>query len=285
MSKSDRRKASHSKSNAQKRRTTAFKHVLGPDGRIRPVRYEPGTLAVDWPGTLERARQNEPDFALLSLLASFTQHWMRGHTANVCAQACLHLQDAATLLGIDSVITPVMVLVDEPGQRRAVYGSTTPEWAGPVFSGHCTLFMPGEGRMVDLTIRQLDGFQQLPYPYIGRVVYSSKSGRELPAGAKLRVEVIDRFIEYHVVEGGEALIRDAEASQVAVAANPNLPGAIAAQTLDAVRSLGIAGLLPARHDRIFALLAAIDDAPLHQDGNRVTFLIDGVPTPLDSLLD
>lgn len=285
MSKSDRRKASHSKSNAQKRRTTAFKHVLGPDGRIRPVRYEPGTLAVDWPGTLERARQNEPDFALLSLLASFTQHWMRGHTANVCVQACLHLQDAADLLGIGSVITPVMVLVDEPGRCRTTYGSANPEWAGAVFTGHCTLFMPVEGRMVDLTIRQFDGFQRLPYPYIGRIVYSSASGRALPAGARLRVEVIDRFIEYHVVEGGEALIRDSEASDLAVAANPDLPGAIAAQTLDAVRSLGIAARLPAGHDRIRVLLAAIRDAPLHQDGNRVTFLIDGAPTPLDTLLN
>jgi hypothetical protein len=284
MAKPNRRKASQSKSTARTRRTATFKQVLEPDGRRRPVRYEPGTLKVDWPGTLTRVRQYDPDFALLSLLASFTQHWMRGHTANVCAQACLHLQDAATLLGIDSVITPVMVLVDEPGQCRAVYGSTTPEWAGPIFSGHCTLFMPGEGRMVDLTIRQLDGFQQLPYPYIGRIVYSSKSGRALPAGATLRVEVIDRFIEYHVVEGGESLIRDAEASQVAVVANPDLPGAIAAQTLDAVRTLGFVECLPSRHRRVRELLAAVESAPLHQEGNLVTFLIDGVKTPVEALI-
>lgn len=285
MAKQNRRKASHSQSANRQRRSATFKQILEPDGRLRPVRYEPGTLKVDWTDTLSRARNGDPDFALVLLLASFAQHWMRGHAANLCVQACVHLQDAAALLGIDSVITPVMVVVDEPGRRSAVYGTATPEWNGPVFSGHCTVFMPDEGRMVDPTIRQLDGFQALPYPYIGRVVYSSKSGRALPAGAKLRVEVVDRFVEYRVVEGGEVLVRDAEASQLAVAANPDLPGAIAAQTLDAVRTLGIAGRLPARHGRIGALLDAIGDASLHQDGSQVTFVIGGSPTSVDSILD
>jgi hypothetical protein len=285
MAKPNRRKASQSPSAARKRRSATFKHVLEPDGRVRHVRYEPGTLKVDWTDTLSRARNGDPDFALVLLLASFTQHWMRGHAANVCVQACVHLQDAATLLGISSVITPVKVVVEEPGRRRTVYGTATPEWNGPAFSGHCTVFMPDEGRMVDPTIRQLDGFQELPYPYVGRVVYSSTSGRALPAGAKLRVEVIDRFLEYHVVEGGEALVRDAEASQHAVAVNPDLPGAIAAQTLDAIRALGIAERLPARHSRIAVLLNAIGDAPLHQEGSQVTFVIGGSPTRVDSILD
>jgi len=267
------------------RQPTAFKHVLGPDGRSRRVPYVPGRIRVDWLNTLSRVRGYGPDFALLSLLSSFTQHWMRGHDANICVQACIHLQDAAALLGIGSVITPVKVVVDEPHGRRAVYGSSAPVWQGPAFSGHCTLYMAGEGRMVDLTLCQFDGFQRLPYPYIGRVVFATTSGPALPTGAKLRVEVADRQLEYHVVDGGEALIRDAAPAQLAAAANPDLPGAIAAQTLDAARTLGIADRLLARHTRIRSLLSAIGDAPLHQAGSRVTFLLGGTPTPIESILE
>jgi hypothetical protein len=280
-----RRKTPRSNSHPRARQPKAFKHVIGPDGWSRRIPYEPGVINVDWAETLSRVRSYEPDFALLSLLASYTQHWMRGHAANICAQACIHFQDAAALLGIDSAITPVRVLVDESHGRQAVYGSTTPHWEGRAFSGHCTVFAPGEGRLVDLTIRQIDGFQRLPYPYIGRVVYSTTSGHTLPPGARLRVEVIDRHIEYHVVEGGEALIRDAEAAQLAVTANPDLPNAIAAQTLEVVRTLGIAERLPARHTHIRELLQAIGSAPLHEDGSRVTFLVGGSPVSVDALLD
>lgn len=277
MTNPKRRRSSKSSTNITSRsgRRTAFKYVVGAGGHLRSVSYRLGKLGVDLEDIMERSRNGQPDFALHLLLGSFTLDWMRGHQANVCAQACAHVSDAAALLSLESVITPVRVIVNEPNGKTAVYGTERPRWTGQAFTGHCVLFLPAEQRIIDPTIRQIDGLQHLPYPYIGKVRYTNTDGRFLAPGAKLQAEVQERWIEYHVVEGGDALIRDAEPTRAAVTANPNLPEAVAAQTLAAIRALDIADRLPERHEPIRALLTAIGDAPLQFEGDRGVFAING----------
>jgi hypothetical protein len=266
------------------RKHKEYKRVIAPDGETRNVAYRPGRLNVDIKDVLDRCRNGTPDFSPNLLLAAYTLDWLRGLPANICVQACLHLKDAAAILGLEAVLTPVVVYVDEPNGLRSVYGTETPAWTGPEFSGHCILFLPDEHRVIDPTIRQIDGFQNLPYPYVGQLKYGDRNARALPPGTTSKVYVKNRQIEYHVAEGGQALLTDANAAKIAVTANPDLPAAIAAQTINSLRALGVAERLPTRHGRIRALLSTIGDAPLLQEGSQATFLIGGSPTPVDSIL-
>ncbi|MGH9643488.1 MAG: hypothetical protein ACRD3Q_13820, partial [Terriglobales bacterium] len=102
---------------------------------------------------LELIQIAPPDFAVVLLPAVLLMDRLHGKKANVCVDACLMLQSTYRLLGIDARITPVSVRVEPLMGQSYVYGGQ-PRWSGKIFRGHCALWLPESGRLVDPTIQQ-----------------------------------------------------------------------------------------------------------------------------------
>lgn len=289
MSKPKRRKTPNRKpvpSSAygkRKQHPTAKKLIAYPDGRQEHRAYRIKPLRIDLEQCLSAAAGGAPDFAVVLVPAALTVDWMRTHPANVCAQACLHLVDAYRLLDVEAHIVPVTVAVEE-GPNLACYGEDPPKWDDNVYVGHCIVSVPGAGRFVDPTVQQFDGFQHVRYPYIGKTVFSSHDRQQYVSGDRFNLMVDNRLMIYTVAQADESLITDHPVAQHARTENDRAAANIAAQTIHAFRTLGLADRILDHHHRIRTILDTVGEAELRIEPGAARFIIDGRPRWIDELL-
>lgn len=76
-----------------------------------------------------------------------------------CLNACFLIQMLLDTVDVDSVIVPARVEVSVPrGETLGVLGTTAPHWdAQGTWSGHCALWIPHLGLLLDATIGQCPG--------------------------------------------------------------------------------------------------------------------------------
>lgn len=258
------------------------KTVLLPDGRETTVAYRPGRLKVDTERALWMLTQVPAEFGVTFLPAVLLIDHFRGRTANVCADACLALKGAYRLLGIDARITPVSVQIEPPTGGVSVYGQN-PRWDGKIFRGHCVLWLPGLGRIVDPTIQQFPELAREDGPFIGRIGAASQAmPDELTIGTGVPIVRDGAQVMYRVV-GDEALVTDSEAAAHAAALNPKGPANLAGWAVSVMAVPEVASRVrEAPFPRIHALIDAITGAEVDAGPTGYRFLLpgpDGQPTP------
>lgn len=289
MSKSKRRKTPNRKPvpasayGKRKQYPTAKKLIAFPDGRQEHRSYHIRLLRIDLPRCLGSAHRLGPEFALALIPAAFTVEWMRTHPANVCAQACIHLFDVYQMLGIEAHILPVTVAVAE-GEDIACYGDERPRWEGEVYWGHCMVNLPGLKRFVDPTIQQFDGFQHLPYPYIGKTVVNALEHQDSLVGERLGLQVDGRSVIYTVLDADEGLVAAHPMAENVREGNSHAPAMLAGQVVDALRRLEIAKDIPESFPRVRAMLDAVGDAPLIAEHASARFDFGGQLRWVDELI-
>ncbi|MEN3308987.1 MAG: hypothetical protein V7603_5189 [Micromonosporaceae bacterium] len=264
------------------------KTVRLPDGRETTVSYRPGRLKVDTEKSVWMMSQVPAEFGVTFLPAVLLIDHLRGRNANVCADACLALKGVYGLLGIDARITPVSVVVEPPTGGVSVYGQN-PRWDGKTFVGHCVLWLPGLGRLVDPTIQQFPELASQDGPFVGRVGAASQAmPAELPVGTSVPIVRDGAQVVYQVV-GDEALITDSEPAAHAAALNPKSAASLAGWALSIMAVPEIASRVrSAPFPRIHALIDAIDGAPVDAGPAGYRFMLPGAdgqltPTWVDDI--
>jgi len=282
MPKSKRRKAPNRKpAPSNKRKNTAKKLVVFPDGRQVHRDYQIKPLNIDLEQCLTAAASNDSGFAVAMVPTALAVDWIRTSPANVCVQICAHLVDAYRLLGVEAHIVPVTAAITE-GPNIACYGEDPPRWNNDVYVGHCFVSLPGVERFVDPTIQQFDGFQRRKHPYVGKMVFTSQDRQPVP-GDRLNLLVEDRAMLYTVAQADEVFIVDHPVIQRAREENNRIAANIAAQTIEIFRTFNMAEDLT-DHQRIRTMLDVVGDAEFHVEHGAARFIIDGQARWIDELL-
>lgn len=258
------------------------KTVRLPDGRETTASYRPGRLKVNTEMSVWMMGQVPAEFGVTMLPAVLLIDHLRGRGANVCVDACLALKGTYALLGIDARITPVSIMVEPPAGGASIYGQN-PRWDDKNFIGHCLLWLPGLGRLVDPTIQQFPELAGEDGPFIGRVGAASQAmPGALPIGTTVPI-VRDGVQVVYQVEGDEALITDSEPAAHAVTLNSRNAANLAGWALSIMATPEIASRVrSAPFPRIHALIDAIDGAPVDAGPDGYRFMLpgpDGQPTP------
>jgi hypothetical protein len=222
------------------------------------------------------------DIRVLLLLPMLWLNWKRGLPANLCVQGCLTLRHAYGQLGIRAELRAVELVAREPSGRHIRLAGPGPSWQGPHFAGHCVLWLPEFGRLIDPTVQQFTDIALVRDgpPVMGRLPLTGG----LPTG--LGVEFIrDEVALAYTVLAAEYTAMIVNGHEVAAHSEAIRREGInlASLALISLRTSGRAR--PAPFPRLHSLLDAIGDAlqSFADDGNW-RFAIDG-PGASPRLLD
>lgn len=104
-------------------------------------------------------------------------------TRNLSVDSSMVLQHAYEHLGIAARVCPVDVVVKHPSSNRhTMYGRPDPGWDEEVFDGHCVVWLPQSGRLVDTTVEQFPEVRrQQRGPVVGRAAFTGGSAPEVAA--------------------------------------------------------------------------------------------------------
>jgi hypothetical protein len=135
---------------------------------------------------------------------------MQGQEANHCVDGCMILHYAYEQLGIVAQPRAVdLVVSDQRTGKKTFYGRPDPFWEGTTFVGHCVLWLPRSGRIVDPTVEQYPQVRRYRLgPICGRLALASGSAAdqaaldrgELPPGSHLGVQRKDLVLLYTTVD-------------------------------------------------------------------------------------
>jgi hypothetical protein len=113
---------------------------------------------------------------------------------NSSVEGSMVLHHAYQQLGIASdVYTVTLSITNRANDRSTEYGRADPRWHNGILDGHCLLWLPQSGRVVDATVEQFPAAAgSAPAPVVGRVGGSTLSawdsaGGSLAAGTLLSV--------------------------------------------------------------------------------------------------
>lgn len=118
-------------------------------------------------------------------------------TGNLSVDGSVVLQHAYAQLGIAARVCPVDVVVKHPSNNQhTLYGRPDPCWDDEVFDGHCVVWLPQSGRLVDATVEQFPEVRRHQLgPVVGRAAFTGGSASqvaamrsgEMPAGMSIPV--------------------------------------------------------------------------------------------------
>jgi hypothetical protein len=94
------------------------------------------------------------DVRVLLLLPVLWIDQRRGQPANQCVQSCLTLRHAYGQLGIRAELRAVELVAREPSGRQIRLSGPEPSWQDGHLAGHCVLWLPESGRLIDPTVQQ-----------------------------------------------------------------------------------------------------------------------------------
>ena len=138
------------------------------------------------------------DTRVLLLLPMLWLNLRSGLPANMCVQSCLTLRHAYGQLGVRAEVRAVELVAREPSGRQIRVSGPEPSWRGAHFAGHCVLWLPETGRLIDPTVQKLD----VPLvrdgpPVMGRLGLTGG----LPAGDCVTIRRNDLTLVYTVLSG------------------------------------------------------------------------------------
>lgn len=220
----------------------------------------------------------------------------RGAPANLCVLSCLTLRHAYGQLGIRAELRAVELVVREPSGRQLRLSGLEPSWQGAHFAGHCVLWLPETGRLIDPTVQQFTDISLLREgpPVMGRLGLTGG----LPTGLRLPILRDDVTLLYTVlgeeytamiVNGPEIIAHKEEVRREGInLASLALIGLRFPEFVDRARA--------APFPRLHSLLDAIGDAPENfaEDKNwrfavagpdASPRLLDEIPLPAGTPLD
>ncbi|MGH3311988.1 MAG: hypothetical protein ACRDP3_15610 [Streptomyces sp.] len=242
-------------------------------------------------GILSRA---QPDALVELLLPHLWAGGAHGRPANVCVDSCLTLKYAYGQLGIRAEVVLVDLVIREAHGAAVLHGTAEPSWnaEGTVFDGHCILHLPYSGRSADPTIEQFAVVrEQGGGPVVGRIIAGSESlvpGGAFPPGTSVEIQRGDLRLLYTVSNSSVSEVID-EQSWIAAHAGAHYRAGVnlASLALEALRTPAVVGRArQVPYPRLWALLAAVGDAPQEPDDNRdARFLLPGAEGPRSLRLD
>lgn len=242
------------------------------------TRYQPGQLGIPPELIAKMLAGGTPDQVVEMLPPFLWLHHSAGMPGNLCVPAALILQQAYALAGIESVLTPVELIIGHQVKGPMTrYGGGGGVWDGENFDGHCVLWLPGSGRWIDATVTQYPEVRaSLPIPVLGRMSSVSFGGtaasREalaegrLTPGIHMAVPREELLLDYTVVDG--------DSDAIAAGVHALLPGGaeqirraginLVSAALDWWRKPGIVyRVREAPYPQVHALLDVIGEAPVH----------------------
>lgn len=167
-----------------------------------------GDTIMDW--CREMIRLGRPEHATI---AGAVSAWVGSGNPgrigiNQCISACYQLQVLLGALGVTTVIVPVMLRIIDPKTTRILgtAGSLSPQWSSDfrTWTGHAVLFIPAQGRILDVTIGQALTHEPMKQraPFLGRVtnVVQGSMGAAAVAGSVWQVERNGHIAEYQVLD-------------------------------------------------------------------------------------
>lgn len=274
-----------------------------------PGQYAPGRLkgSEDTIRALLLSGTGPPDLMVELLLPLLWLVHAQGQEANHCVDGCMILHYAYEQLGIVAQPRAVdLVVSDQRTGKKTFYGRPDPLWEGTTFVGHCVLWLPRSGRIVDPTVEQYPQVRRYRLgPICGRLAMTCGSAAhqaalargELPPGSHLGVQRKDLTLLYTAVDHrfddivvSAPLVR-AAAEQYRRAGLNLASQALALWRLPEV----IDRVRQAPYPRLHALLDAIGTAPATSEdgdfsftlpgpeGTRVARRLDDIPLPAEAL--
>jgi len=220
------------------------------------------------------------DVRLLLLLPMLWLNLRSGQPANSCVQSCLTLRHAYGQLGVRAEVRAVELVARGPSGHQIRVSGPEPSWRGVQFAGHCVLWLPETGRLIDPTVHQLDVplVREGP-PVMGRLGLTGG----LPTGACVTIRRDDLTLVYTVLSGkytalivnGLPITRHSEEIR-REGVNVASLAVIGLRMFDRVQE--------APFPRLRTLLEAIGDAPERFVDGNWRFAVDG-PIASPQLLD
>lgn len=177
-----------------------------------PGRYTVGRLrgSEDAIGALLFSGQAEPDLMVELLPPLLWLYHAHGQPANHCVDGCMVLHYAYEQLGITAQPRAVdLVASDQRTGKRNLYGRPDPFWSDRQFIGHCVLWLPQSGRIVDATVEQYPEVRRYRLgPICGRLALTTGTAAhqsaiargELPSGTHLAIQRNDLLLLYTTVD-------------------------------------------------------------------------------------
>lgn len=279
---------------------------------VEPGQYRVGTLRMreDRVGGLVLNEQIPPDLMVELLMACLWLYHNRGMPANSCVNGAVMLRYAYEQFGIVAEPRAVdLAISDQRSKKNVFYGRPDPYWDGPVFHGHCVLFLPGSGRLIDATVEQYPQVRRYDLgPICGRSVAvvggtaatraAFAEGGVLPAGHQTAVQRGDLMLLYTLVNEqyehvllDSAVVRDTDSQYRRAGINLASDALLLLRREETVTRTRLAP-----YPRLQVLLDAVGDAEhsvadtgdirfhLPQpDGSTVALRLDELPLPAPTL--
>ena len=142
--------------------------------------------------------QIAPDLRIMLLLPILFLSRFRGYPGNICVDACMTLRHAFGQFGIAAELRAVQLVIRKPSGQLIQRSGPEPSWDGAQLAGHCVLWLPETGRLIDPTVEQ---FPEIARYKRGPVVGRTGGTGGLPAGAHFEVPRGDLALLYTVLDG------------------------------------------------------------------------------------
>lgn len=251
-------------------------------GRVRSSRDQIATLLLS-----ERAA---PDLMVEMLPAMLWLEHAVGHPRNLCVSSCITLHYTYAALGITALPRAVdLVVSNQRTDQRTMYGRPDPSWSGTTFSGHCVLWLPGSGRLIDPTVEQYPDVRRYRLgPICGRITagmatpdqHARLAAGELIPGTHIGVQREDLLLLYTTVDHEFDDIVMSGPSMLDHRTEFERSGRnLAMQTLSLLSSPDVIGRArQTPHARIRALLDRVVGAQLVDHGQDLGFVLRDEPT-------
>lgn len=153
--------------------------------------------------------ESHPDRLVELLPPLLWLYHVAGMPANQCVNGCMVLKHAYTTFGIRAEPTAVDLTITDRSTDAApvFYGRADPywDWESSTFHGHCALWLPRSGRLLDATVEQYPEVRRYQLgPVLGRIAATSATREDaeaiasgvLPAGTHIGVERGDLLLLY-----------------------------------------------------------------------------------------
>lgn len=126
---------------------------------VHPPRYSVGRLrGSEKAVAMLLDAESHPDRLVELLPPLLWLYHVAGMPANQCVNGCMVLKHAYTTFGIRAEPTAVDLTITDRSTDAApvFYGRADPywDWESSTFHGHCALWLPRSGRLLDATVEQ-----------------------------------------------------------------------------------------------------------------------------------
>ncbi len=244
------------------------------------MQYQVGRLrgSDDAIGGLLLSGRAAPDLMIELLPPLLWLSHMHGKPANHCVDGSMILYFAYAQLGILAQPRAVDLVVSNRQTDKSVYyGRPDPFWDGTTFHGHCVLWLPRSGRLIDATVEQYPEVSRHRLgPICGRLAASYGSPEqqaaisqgELPPGSHIAVERQDLLLLYTAT--------DHQFDQVVTSSDT---------VRDAAERYRRAGINLASHALTFLRLPEVVDNIRQANYRRVNALLNVLGAPVDAVVD